>query len=374
VTTERLYLAGLRLLVPIGAVAFSMLICGLILQVSGADPFEAFRLMWEFGTTEQSLASIVDRAVPLYLSGIAFAIAFKMGLFNIGVEGQYTVAVVVAAFLGANVDLPPIVHVTFIILVAMVVGMLWGAVPGVLKVTRGVHEVITTIMLNNIATYFVGYLLANHFLDRADETLNLQTEKIPESGWFPELIDLGPNATINGFVLIAVLVGVLYYVLLWRTRFGYDLRASGLNPLAAQASGVAPKGMVVKGMMLSGAVAGLIGLPILLGFSHNYGLDFSTGLGFAGITVALLGRNNPIGIAVGALLLAFLGRSSQILDLEGIAKEIVVIMEGVIVLSVVVAYELVQRFIERQQRRRIADELPPEPPLTPEPSPLGAPA
>jgi simple sugar transport system permease protein len=229
-------------------------------------------------------------------------------------------------------------------------------------------------MLNNIATYFVGYLLANHFLDRADETLNLQTEKIPESGWFPELIDLGPNATINGFVLIAVLVGVLYYVLLWRTRFGYDLRASGLNPLAAQASGVAPKGMVVKGMMLSGAVAGLIGLPILLGFSHNYGLDFSTGLGFAGITVALLGRNNPIGIAVGALLLAFLGRSSQILDLEGIAKEIVVIMEGVIVLSVVVAYELVQRFIERQQRRRIADELPPEPPLTPEPSPLGAPA
>ena len=149
----------------------------------------------------------------------------------------------------------------------------------------------------------MSYLLANHFLDRADETLNLQTEKIPESGWFPDLAKLGPNATVGGFVLVAALVGVLYYILIWRTRFGFDLRASGLNPLAARASGVASNSMIIKGMMLSGAVAGLVGMSSLLGFSHNYGLDFPTGLGFAGITVALLGRNNPLGIAIGALLL-----------------------------------------------------------------------
>lgn len=296
-----------------------------------------------------------------------------MGLFNIGVEGQYTIAVVMAAYVGAQVELPAVLHVTLIVAVAMAVGMAWAAVPGVLKVTRGVHEVITTIMLNNIATFLVGYLLANHFLDRADETLNLQTEKIPESGRFPDIFDLGPNATINGILVVALVTGVLYYVLLWRTRFGYDLRASGLNPLAAQASGVAPRGMIVKGMMLSGAVAGLVGLPTLLGFSFNYNLDFATGLGFAGITVALLGRNNPFGIAVGALLLAFLGRSAQILDLEGIPKEIVVIMEGVIVLSVVVAYELVQRFIEAQQRRLVGEETPPPPPsATSTEAPVGA--
>jgi simple sugar transport system permease protein len=115
---------------------------------------------------------------------------------------------------------------------------------------------------------------------------------------------------------------------------------------------------VLKGMLLSGAVAGMVALPTLLGFSHNYGLDFATGLGFTGITVALLGRNNPIGIAFGALLLAFLDRSAQILDLEDIAKEIVVIMEGVIVLSVVVAYELVQRLIEARQRAAVGEELP----------------
>ena len=358
---QRLTIPALRILAPVAAVLFALFVSGLVLKASGSDPIEAFRLMWDFGTTEQSIASIMDRATPLYLSGIAFAIAFKMGLFNIGVEGQFTIAALMAAFVGASVDLPPVLHVSVILVVAMVAGMLWGAIPGVLKVTRGVSEVISTIMLNFIAVSLVSYLLANHFLDRADETLNLQTEKIPESGWFPDLIKLGPNATVGGFVLVAALVGVLYYILIWRTRFGFDLRASGLNPLAARASGVASNSMIVKGMVLSGAVAGLVGMSSLLGFSHNYGLDFPTGLGFAGITVALLGRNNPLGIGIGALLLAFLDRSSQILDLEGIAKEIVVIMEGVIVLSVVIAYELVQRVIERQQRRLIGEDAPPPP-------------
>jgi len=283
------------------------------------------------------------------------------------------VAALMAAYVGASVSLPPVLHVGLILLVAMASATLWAAIPAVLKVTRGVHEVITSIMLNSIATFLVSYLLANHFLDRADTTLNLQTAKIDESGWFPDLVKLGDNATINAIVLVALVIGVSYYLLIWRTRFGFDLRASGLNPLAARASGVAPGPMVIKGMMLSGAVAGLVGMPTLLGFSHNYGLDFGTGLGFAGITVALLGRNNPVGIAVGALLLAFLDRSAQILDLEDIPKEIVVIMEGVIVLSVVIAYELVQRVIERQQQRMVGEETPPEAPA-PAAQPVGAPA
>jgi simple sugar transport system permease protein len=358
---DRLTIPLLRLLAPVAAVLFALFISGLVLKASGSDPIEAFRLMWDFGTTEQSIASIIDRATPLYLSGIAFAIASKMGLFNIGVEGQFTIAALMAAWVGASVELPPVLHVSLILLVAMLSGMAWATIPGVLKVTRGVSEVIATIMLNFTAVSLVSYLLANHFLDRADTTLNLQTEKIPESGWFPDIADLGPNATVGGFVLVAGVVGLLYYLLIWRTRFGFDLRISGLNPLAARASGVASGAMIIKGMMLSGAVAGLVGMSVLLGFSHNYGLDFGTGLGFAGITVALLGRNNPIGIAVGALLLAFLDRSAQILDLEDIPKEIVVIMEGVIVLSVVIAYELVQRVIERQQRRLIGEDAPPPP-------------
>ena len=378
----------LRILAPIAAVGFAMVVAGIVLKISGNDPFDAFATMWDSAKEDASIASIVDRSVPLYLSGVAFAIAFKMALFNIGVEGQYTIAAITAAFVGAQLHLPAVIHVSLILLVAMAVGTLWAAIPGVLKVTRGVHEVISTIMLNFIAVSLAGYLLANHWLDRSDETLNLQTEKIDPSGWFPDLYHFAPTLSnnplldeqistpgpaINAIVLIGILIGVIYYVLIWRTRFGFDLRASGLNPFAAQASGVAPKAMVVKGMLLSGAVAGLVGMPTLLGFSHNYGLDFATGLGFSGITVALLGRNHPIGIAIGALLLAFLDRSAQALDLENIPKEIVVIMEGVIVLSVVVAYELVQRLIESQQRRMVGNATP-DIDIDPGPATAGGPA
>jgi simple sugar transport system permease protein len=361
-TLERV---GLKLLAPVSAVVFSLIVAGVILWASGNDPIEAYSSMLEFGLRRESLMSTINRAVPLYISGVAFAIAFKMGLFNIGVEGQSTIAVLFAAWAGAAVTLPAPLHVAFIMVVAMTVGGLWGAIPGVLKATRGVHEVISTIMLNFIATSIVAYLLATYFLDRADETLNLQTEKIPASGRMPtlnpvlEAIGLDPKAgtDLEGFVIMAAVVGVVYYVLIWRTRFGYDLRASGINPIAAQASGVASNEMIVKGMILSGMVAGLVGLPVLLGFSFNYNLDFPTGLGFAGITVALLGRNNPVGIAAGALLIGFLDRSAQILDLEGIPKEIVVIMEGVIVLSVVIAYEVVERIAARREQQQTGESV-----------------
>jgi len=369
---------ALKLVAPVSAVVFSLIVAGLILWASGNDPIEAYRSMLEFGLRRESIISTVNRAVPLYLSGVAFAIAFKMGLFNIGVEGQYTIAVLFAAWAGAAVSLPAPLHVAFILLVAMAVGGLWGAIPGVLKATRGVHEVISTIMLNFIATSVVAYLLANYFLDRADETLNLQTEKLPASGRLPTLnpilesIGLEPKAgtDLESFVLLAAVVGAVYYVLIWRTRFGYDLRASGLNPIAAQASGVASGEMIVKGMILSGMVAGLVGIPVLLGFSFNYNLDFPTGLGFAGITVALLGRNNPFGIALGALLIGFLDRSAQILGLEGVPPEIVVIMEGVIVLSVVIAYEVVERVTERREQQQTAEEL--DEGGGPEPTPAAA--
>lgn len=356
----------LRLLAPVAAVVFALFVSGIVLVISGNDPIEAFSAMLEFGLRRESIMKTINDAVPLYISGVAFAIAFKMGLFNIGVEGQYTIAVVVAAWAGAAVALPAPVHIAFIMLVAMAVGSLWGAVPGVLKATRGVHEVITTIMMNFIARSVAGYLLVNYFLDRSDETLNVQTERLPESAqfptltWLPDLFGFPPRAgtQLYGFVVMAALVGAVYYVLIWRTRFGYDLRASGLNPIAAQASGVASKEMLVKGMMTSGAVAGLVGIPVLLSVRpFNYNLDFPTGLGFAGITVALLGRNNPFGIAVGALILAFLSQSAQILDLKGISPDIVVIMEGVIVLSVVIAYEVVERYTEAREQQQAAEEL-----------------
>jgi ABC-type uncharacterized transport system permease subunit len=148
-----------------------------------------------------------------------------------------------------------------------------------------------------------------------------------------------------------------YAVLLNRSRFGFDLRATGKSESAAVASGVDVKRMILVSMLLSGAIAGLVGMPVLLGASHTFSLDFQSGAGFTGIAIALLGRNHPVGMAIGALLWSFLDISAQILDLESVPKEITIIMQGVIVLSVVIAYELVRRFGIAQEQRRVRARL-----------------
>lgn len=357
--TPRRLLTGLA--APVAALVVALAISSLALLASGNSPGSTFEAMWEFGTRERSLIGMVNRAVPLYLSAVAVAIGFKMGLFNIGVEGQYRLAAVVAAAAGAWVTLPAVLHVPFILLVAMVTGSAWAGVAGVLKATRGVHEVIATIMLNTIATGISAYLLANYFQDESG-SLNIATEEIPKSGRIPSLNGIlesitgsPPEGNLQGFLVVALLVGLLFWLIVFRTRFGFELRASGLNPWAAQASGVDSKGMIIRAMLLSGAIAGLVGMAPLLGFFNRYTLDFTTGLGFAGIGVALLGRNHPVGMAGAALLFGFLGTSSQILDLEDIPKEIVDIMQGVILLSVVVAWEVVRRIVAAGEVRAAAE-------------------
>ncbi len=254
--------------------------------------------------------------------------------------------------------LPAPLHVALILLVAIAVGSTWSGIAGVLKVTRGVHEVISTIMLNFIAFGLAQYLFANYLqAPRAPNDLIIKTKQIPPSGRFPSLLDIGGQTEpIRGFLVIAILLGIGFYVLVWRTRFGYDLRATGVNPDASRVSGVDPGGMVIRTMLLSGAIAGLVGMSDLLGFFFQYSLDFPSGYGFTGIAVALVGRNNPFGIGIAALLFGFLDRSAQILDFNDIPREIIIIMQGVIILSVVVAYEVVRRIVQAQQVRAAAEK------------------
>lgn len=352
----------LGFLAPVAALVFALLISSLALILIDKPPLDAFQSMWSYGIQTNSLVSMVNRAGPLYLAGLAVGIGFKMNLFNIGVEGQYRLAALIAASVAAAVSLPAPLHILLIILVAMAVGGTWAGIAGVLKVTRGVHEVISTIMLNFIATGLGAYLLATFLREPPrPNDLIISTPDIPASGRFPSLnpvlgwFGIETPGDLFGFIIVSLFVGFLFYVIVSRTRFGFDLRASGLNPQAARASGVNPNRMIVTTMFLSGAIAGLIGLTDLLGFFNAYTLDFPTGLGFTGIAVALLGRNHPVGILLGALLIAFIERSAQILDLEGIPKEIITIIQGVIILSVVIAYEVVRRLIEAQEVRAAAE-------------------
>jgi len=359
-TARRIVMA---LAAPVSAFTFSVLISSAVLIAVGTNPIDAWAEMLSFGMRLETLVETSNRATPLYLAGIAVAVGFRMNLFNIGVEGQYTIAALLAASAGAAVSLPAPLHILMIIIVAMFVGSLFSGVAGYLKVTRGVHEVISTIMLNAIAWAMVGYLMRTWLADPNDTTLNLKTREIAESGRFPNLNgllqtftrDIKGGRELGGFIIVAAVVGIIFHLYLTRTRSGYDLRITGLNPFAAEASGVDPKATVIRAMLLSGAVAGLIGLPEILGDDFKYDLSFTKGLGFAGIAVALIGRNHPAGIAIGALLFGWLDSAAPILDVRGDApREIVSILQGVVVLSAVVAYEVVSRVRQAQEARDTA--------------------
>lgn len=354
----------LTIAAPVLALAFAIAVTSGILIATGHGPLGVFTDMFDYGRQPASLSLTLNLATTYYLSALAVAIGFRMNLFNIGVDGQYRLAALIAAAVGGALHLPAVLHVTVILVVAMLVGASWAAVAAVLKNRRGVSEVISTIMLNYIATGVIAFLLTpDRLAELVPGSNNVSTPLIPASGQVPGLpIVSGSDDRVYGLILLAVAVGVAYWFLLGWTRFGFDLRSTGLSESAAVASGVNVKRVVLITMILSGGIAGLVGMPQLLGGSYAYSLDFPAGLGFTGIAIALLGRNHPVGVALGALLWAFLDTSRQILDLGGVSKEIVTIMQGISVLSVVIAYELVRRYSIRAQQRTVGRDLADEPP------------
>ena len=353
---------------PLAAVVIAVVLSSIVLLISGSNPLAAYADMLGHASKLETQVDIFNRATPLYLSGVAAAIGFRMNLFNIGVEGQYRLAFIVAAYLGAQVDLPSVLHITFIMVVAMAVGGAYSGAAGVLKVTRGVNEVISTIMLNAVAISGLvvwGNAAWQDSGRQSGQVTRLHTAPISDSGLLPdingllELVtrDVGQGKHLTGVVIIAIVVGILYHMALNRSVFGFDLRASGANPSASHVGGVSPKRMVVMAMTLSGLVAGLVGMTELMKTGYHPSNPI-TGLGFAGIAVALLGRNHPVGVALAALIFAFLDVSSGILQISGAAsREIVVIMQGVIILTAVIAYEVMRRIRERDEAAAAAQAM-----------------
>lgn len=362
---------GWAMLTPVATIVVSALLAAIILLAIGSNPITALQSMWASGLRQESIIDILNRATPLYLAAVAVAIGFRMNIFNIGVEGQYILAALIAAKVGAEINLWAPLHLLVIILTAMAVGMAWVAVPAVLKITRGVHEVISTIMMNAIGVSFVAAILLQRW-DEPTASLNTKTKDIPKSGRMPDLNEVVeaipgvrdiekvvlPSGEIIetsklwGFLVVAIIVGALYHYFITRTRPGYDIRAGGVNPLAAEVAGISPKRTVLTAMLLSGAVAGLVGLPEILGRDYYYGLQFTQQLGFNGIAVALVGQNHAGGVALAALLFGVLDVTGPILDAEGHApEEIVVIIKGTMIFTAIIVYAVARRKRLAEQAR-----------------------
>ncbi len=239
-----LYRALLTVAGAVAAIVLALVISSVAILAAGASPGDAFAAFFDFGETERSvvngIAPMINRSVTLFIAGLAVAVGFRMNLFNIGVEGQYRIAAICAAYVGSTFTAPAPIQITVIIVVAALVGGLYALIPAIMKVTRGVNEVISTIMLNYIAINLAAFLVRGPFTgERSEGLLTTSTPELPQSAWFPNLnwifevlgLPAPRGGGLWGFLIVAILLGVGLWVLLERTRFGFELKASGLNSL-----------------------------------------------------------------------------------------------------------------------------------------------
>ncbi len=332
--------ARLAPLAPVLAVLAALAAGAVIVAAAGDDPLRVYGLL--FGSAlswPDGIGYTLFYATPLIFTGLAVAVAFRAGLFNIGAEGQLYAAAFATAWMGiAGAGLPAWLLVPLCCLAAAAVGGAWGAVPGVLKARFGAHEVITTIMLNFVAVSLAGYLAQYHYKQPGDPIL--ETAPIGASAHLARLGSLlpglPPRIPLSLAFPLALLACGLVWLFLWRTRWGFELRATGANAEAAAWSGIATGRQVVLAMTLSGALAGLVATGEVLGYRHRYYDGFSPGYGFTGIAVALLGRNHPAGVALAALLFGAMARGGLFVGIfsDHVSRDLVLVLQGLVILFV----------------------------------------
>ncbi len=323
-----------RGLIQIGWAIMSIILAifatSLIMLATGYSPLIAFQTLF-FGALNRA-DLIFWYATPLIFTGLAVAIAFQAGLFNIGAEGQLYMGSMAATVVGFMILLPPVIHPFLALLIGFIVGGLWALIPGLLKAYRGAHEVVTTMMMTFIAVLFTQWLAAGPLQEPGQVQPQAQTPLIFATA---ELDKLFGSSFLNFGFIIGIFAVIGVWILLRNTVLGYEMRAVGKNETAAQAAGINPKKMIVISLFISGCLAGLAGAVEILGYYHRFRDGWSAGLGFDGITVAVLGANNPIGVLLGAIFFGFLRAGAiPMQTIGGVPAEMVDVIQGLVVLFV----------------------------------------
>lgn len=329
-----------ELLFPLIAVVAAFIVGGILILLVGDNPFQAYGLLLGSALSwPDGIGYTLFHATPLIFTGLAVLVGFRCGLFNIGAEGQLYIAAFATAWAGITfANLTPWLLIPLCFAAAILSGAFWAAIPGVLKARFGSHEVINTIMLNFIAVALVSYFTQYHYKVPGDPIM--QTATIGEGAHIARLGKFVPGfperIPLNLAFLLALLCCLLVYLFLWRTKWGYEIRATGSNPFAAEYGGISIRKQIVLAMAVSGALAGMVGINEVLGYRYRYYDGFSDNYGFTGIAVALLGRNHPVGVILAALLFAALQHGGIYVDgfSEHVTKDIVQVLQGIIILFV----------------------------------------
>ncbi|MGH6933620.1 MAG: ABC transporter permease [Dongiaceae bacterium] len=328
-------------LVPMVNLMMALLLSGLVVVAIGADPIAALKSL-VFGAVgySEAIGYTLYYATNFVFTGLAVAVAFHAGLFNIGGEGQAYIGGLGVALVCLALDgLPFAIVVPLAIVAAALFGAAWAAVPGYLQAKRGSHIVITTIMFNFIASALMTYLLVDVLIEPGQQAP--RSRDLAEHVWLPRMDDLFAalgfdigNSPLNMSILLALTTCILVWLFIWHTRWGYEIRTVGHSDRAAGYAGISRSRAIVLAMAVSGALAGLVGVNDILGVHHYLLLGFTGGVGFVGIAVALMGRNHPVGIVMAALLFGALyqGGSDLAFDIPEITREMVIVIQGLVIL------------------------------------------
>lgn len=308
---------------------------------------DLFSVIWKgsFGSKMMALQTL-EYVTPLIFTGVANAIAFRTGLFNIGVEGQFLMGMMAGAILGTIHGLNPWIHIPLVIVGGMLAGGLWASVPGYLKARFGINEVINTIMMNYIGMNFANFLILRTSFGVAEKSA---TPLIQKSA---ELLRFSSSSRVNIGIIIGIIVAFLIYWLLWKTTIGYELRAVGINPHGAEYGGINIAKNTILAMVFSGGIAGIGGAVHVSGILHQtQNFMALPGFGFDGMAVALLAKSNPVACLFSAVLFGALNSSSKILQLNNIPKEIVYLIQSIII--VFVATDYIVKFIGEKRKKKV---------------------
>lgn len=338
------------MLIPFLAILTAIVLGGVIIAVVRGNPFLAYRglIQGSFGSAK-ALSETAVWATPYILGGLAVALAFKGGLFNIGAEGQLALGATVSALIGyalpewLGFDLPLIIHLPLTFLIGVAAGALWASIVGFLKAYTGGHEVINTIMMNYIALNSISFLLNGPMKDRDPNNVIARTPLIADSARIPALFE---GLRIHWGFIIALLVAFLVWWLLNKTTLGFEIRTVGANPDAAKYAGINVKRTIILTMALSGMLAGMAGTVEVTGLNYRHELGFSIGYGFDAIAIALLGKSHPLGVVLAAILFAAMRNGATRMQfLTQMPVDLISMLQALILLFV--AADAIVRYIYR---------------------------